>query len=111
MELTGRSTERGPSSVTIENAFYIIVVGSAEVRRMGKPLHRLEKGDCYGEAGFLPTQRSTSSVIACSQVLALKVSGTRLEQRTEGCQLRFYKTFLDSMIYRLSATSTKPAAR
>jgi len=95
----------------IENAFYIVVVGAAEVRRMGKALHRLEKGDCYGEAGFLPGQRSTASVIASSQVLALKVSGTRLEQRSEGCQLRFYKTFLESMISRLSATSAKPAAK
>jgi eukaryotic-like serine/threonine-protein kinase len=95
----------------IENAFYIIVVGSAEVRRMGKPLHRLEKGDCYGESGFLPGQRNTASVIAGSQVLALKVSGTRLEQRSEGCQLRFYKTFLESMIYRLSMTSLKAAAK
>jgi eukaryotic-like serine/threonine-protein kinase len=95
----------------MENAFYIIVVGSAEVRRMGRPLHRLEKGDVYGEAGLLPTQRSTCSVIADSQVLTLKVSGTRLEQRSEGCQLRFYKTFLESMIYRLSMTSAKAAAK
>ena len=95
----------------IEHAFYIIVVGSAEVRRMGKPLHRLEKGDCYGEAGFLETQRNTCSVIASSQVLALKVSGTRLEQRSEGCQLRFYRTFLESMIYRLSMTSAKAVAK
>jgi len=94
----------------IENAFYIVVVGSAEVRRMGKSLHRLEKGDCYGETGFLSAQRSTCSVIADSQVLALKVSGTRLEQRSEGCQLRFYKTFLESMIYRLSMTSANVAA-
>jgi hypothetical protein len=95
----------------IENAFYIVVVGTAEVRRAGRALHRLEKGDCYGEAGFLPGQRSTSSVVAQSQVLALKVSGTRLEQRSEGCQLRFYKTFLDSMIYRLSMPAAKPAAK
>jgi eukaryotic-like serine/threonine-protein kinase len=94
----------------IENAFYIIVLGSAEVRRMGRGLHRLEKGDCYGEAGFLSTQRSTCSVIAETPVLALKVSGTRLEQRSEGCQLRFYKTFLESMIYRLSMTSAKAAS-
>ena len=94
----------------IENAFYIIVLGSADVRRSGRALHRLEKGDCYGEAGFLETQRSTCSVIADTQVLALKVSGTRLEQRSEGCQLRFYKTFLESMIYRLSMTSAKAAA-
>jgi eukaryotic-like serine/threonine-protein kinase len=95
----------------IDNAFYIIVLGAAEVRRMGRTLHRLDKGDCYGEAGLLSTQRSTCSVIADTQVLALKVSGTRLEQRSEGCQLRFYKTFLESMIYRLSMTSAKVAAR
>ena len=93
----------------IENAFYIIVVGSAEVRRRGRALHRLEKGDCYGESGFSPAARSTSSVVAGTPVLALKVSGTRLEQRTEGCQLRFYKTFLDSMIHRLSTTGARPA--
>jgi serine/threonine protein kinase len=91
----------------IDNAFYIIVLGSADVRRMGKPLHRLEKGDVYGEAGLLSTGRSTCSVIADTHVLALKVSGTRLEQRSEGCQLRFYKTFTESMIYRLSMTSLK----
>jgi eukaryotic-like serine/threonine-protein kinase len=95
----------------IDNAFYIVVVGNAEVRRMGTSLHKLEKGDCYGEAGLLSTGRSTCSVIAESQVLALKVSGARLEQRSEGCQLRFYKTFLESMIYRLSMTSLKAAAR
>jgi serine/threonine protein kinase len=94
----------------IENAFWIVVVGAAEVRRAGRALHRLEKGDCYGEAGLRPGQRSTASVVARTQVLALKVSGTRLEQRSEGCQLRFYKTFLESMIDRLSATGAKPAA-
>ena len=95
----------------IEHAFYIVVVGTAEVRRMGRTLHTLEKGDCYGEAGVLPGQRSTASLIATSQVLALKVSGTRLEQRTEGCQLRFYKTFLESMIHRLSGAGAKPPAK
>ncbi|MGH8442540.1 MAG: serine/threonine protein kinase [Nevskiaceae bacterium] len=95
----------------IENAFYIVVVGTAEVRRMGRALHRLEKGDCYGESGVLPNQRSTSSVIAQTRVLALKVSGARLEQRSEGCQLRFYKTFLESMIFRLSATGAKLAPK
>ena len=94
----------------VENAFYIMVLGSAEVRKFGKTLHTLEKGDCYGEAGFLDGARSTSSVIATSQVLALKVSGSRLEQRSEGCQLRFYKTFLEALIYRLSVASAKATA-
>ncbi len=94
----------------VENAFYIMVLGTAEVRKFGKTLHLLEKGDCYGEAGFLDGARSTSSVIASTPVLALKVSGPRLEQRSEGCQLRFYKTFLETLIYRLSVASAKATA-
>jgi eukaryotic-like serine/threonine-protein kinase len=95
----------------IDNAFYVIVLGAAEVRRGTRVLHRLEKGDCYGEAGLLPTQRNTCSVIAASPVLALKVNGTRLEQRSDGCRSRFYKTFLEAMVYRLSMTSVKAAAK
>lgn len=91
----------------VDNAFYIIVVGSAEMRVSGRQLHRLEKGDCFGEAGFVSASRSTCSVISETQVLALKVSDARLEQCSEQCQLRFYKTFLEAMIHRLSAASAK----
>ena len=85
----------------------MIVLGSAEVRRGGRTLHRLDKGDCYGEAAA--AQRNTCSLVAETAVLALKVSGTRLEQSSEGCKARFYKTFLEAMIYRLSMASAKIA--
>ena len=91
----------------IDNAFYIIVVGGAEMRMGGRLLHRLEKGDCFGEAGFVSAARSTCTVIAETQVLALKVSDARLEQCTDQCQLRFYKTFLEAMIHRLSVAGAK----
>jgi serine/threonine protein kinase len=94
----------------IDNAFYLIVLGSAIVQRGGRTLHRLGKGDCYGEAALLATQRNTCSVVADGPVLALKVSGMRLEQRSDGCRSRFYKTFLEAMIYRLSMASAKAAA-
>ncbi|HUP92651.1 MAG TPA: serine/threonine-protein kinase, partial [Solimonas sp.] len=91
----------------VDNAFYIIVVGSAEMRTGGRLLHKLEKGDCFGEAGFLSTARSTCTVIAETQVLALKVSDTRLEQCSDQCQLRFYRTFLEALIHRLSLASQR----
>jgi eukaryotic-like serine/threonine-protein kinase len=94
----------------IENAFYIIVVGNAEVRKSQRVMQKLDKGDCFGEAGFIANARYTCSLVAASKVLALKVSGTRLEDRSEGCQLRFYKTFLEAMIYRLSLASAKAAS-
>ncbi|HSW14399.1 MAG TPA: serine/threonine-protein kinase [Solimonas sp.] len=91
----------------VDNAFYIVAVGDAEMRMAGRLVHRLEKGDCFGEAGFVSASRSTCSVIANSQVLVLKVSDARLEQCSDACQLRFYKTFLESMVHRLSAASAK----
>lgn len=93
----------------VDNAFYIIVLGNAEMRVGGKQMHRLEKGDCFGEAGFVSASRSTCSVISETQVLALKVSDARLEQCSEQCQLRFYKTFLEAMIHRLSVASARAA--
>ncbi|HUP92617.1 MAG TPA: cyclic nucleotide-binding domain-containing protein, partial [Solimonas sp.] len=88
-------------------AFYIIVLGSAEVRKGDRRLQALEKGDCFGEIGMLRTLKRSTSVIAGTKVLALKVHDTLLEQTSLRCQLRFYKTFNESLIYRLSMASAK----
>ncbi|HUS23614.1 MAG TPA: serine/threonine-protein kinase, partial [Candidatus Binatia bacterium] len=48
----------------IDNAFYIIVLGSAEVRKGDRRLQALEKGDCFGEIGMLRTLKRSTSVIA-----------------------------------------------
>ncbi len=91
----------------IDNAFFIIALGSAEVSKAGKLLHRLERGDCVGEFAFLSAVRRTASVVAATQVLALKINATVLEQVSTDCQLRFYKVFTQTLIYRLSVTSAK----
>ncbi|MGH8455730.1 MAG: serine/threonine-protein kinase [Stenotrophobium sp.] len=91
----------------IDHAFYIIAVGRAEVRKGGKRLHTLEKGDCFGELGFLGAARRTASVVAAAQVMALKVSATLMDQVSRDCQLRFYKVFTETLIYRLALTSAK----
>ena len=91
----------------IDRAFFIIVEGSAEVQKNGKGLSVLKKGDCVGEIGFLGATRRTASVVAQGRVLALKVSATLIEQVSLECQLRFYKVFIETLIYRLSITSAK----
>jgi len=95
----------------LENAFYLLVAGNAEVRKKGKPLHTLGKGDAFGEVGFLTKAKRTASVIATSSALALKINATLMDQLSQECQLKFYKVFTETLIYRLSMTSAKLSAK
>ncbi len=95
----------------IENAFYLLALGSAEVRKQGKNLHTLDKGDAFGEIGFLTAAKRTASVVATSQTLVLKVNATLMDQLSQDCQLRFYKVFTETLIYRLTVTSAKLSAK
>ncbi len=96
---------------TQENAFYLLALGAAEVRKKGKPLHTMSKGDAFGEMGFLTKAKRTASVVATSSALALKVNSTLMDQLSTDCQLKFYKVFTEVLIYRLSVTSAKLSAK
>ncbi len=96
---------------TQENAFYLLAMGAAEVRKKGKPLHTMSKGDVFGEMGFLTRAKRTASVVATSSALALKINSTLLDQLSTECQLKFYKVFTEILIYRLSVTSAKLSAK
>ena len=95
----------------IDNTFYIIAKGSAEVRKGGNKIEGLREGDCFGEIGFLMETKRTASVVAMSDVLVLKVNATLMEGVSEQCQLRYYKAFTETLIYRLSLTSARLSAR
>jgi eukaryotic-like serine/threonine-protein kinase len=94
----------------IDSAFYLIARGNAEVRKGSTVIDTLMKGDCFGEIGFLTATRRTATVVAGAQVLALRVSATLLDQVSTDCQLRFYKVFTQTLIYRLSLTNAKLTA-
>jgi len=96
---------------TEENAFYLLAMGSAEVRKKGKPLHTMSKGDAFGEMGFLTKSKRTASVVATTSALALKINSTLIDQLATESQLKFYKVFTDLLIYRLSMTSAKLSAK
>ncbi len=94
----------------IDGAFYLIARGSAEVRKGNALIGTLLKGDCFGEIGFLSSTRRIATVTAATQVLALRVSSTLLDQVSTDCQLRFYKIFTQTLIYRLSLSNAKLSA-
>jgi serine/threonine-protein kinase len=94
----------------IDNTFYIIALGSVEVRKGKQAVQILGKGDCFGEIGFLMNTKRTATIVATSPVVVLKVNATQMQRVSKECQLRYYKVFTENLIYRLSLTTAKLAA-
>lgn len=92
-----------------DNALYVLLMGVAEVRKGEQLIALLEKGDCFGEIGFLYAVKRTASVIATTDVMVLKVNAQLLEQMSPDCQLRYYKIFCENLILRLTLTTEKAA--
>ena len=94
----------------VEASFYILAMGQAEVRKANQVLHNLGKGDCFGEIGLLSATKRSASVVATASVLALKINASLLDNLATDSQLRFYKTFTQTLIYRLTMASTRLTA-
>jgi len=91
----------------VDDAFFIITSGSAEVSKEGVFLHSLGEGDCFGEMSYLNKIRRTATVTAAGPLSLMKVNPTLIEQVSTDCQLRFYKVFLRVLTDRLSRTTER----
>ncbi len=94
----------------MDNAFFILAMGQAIVKKGDKPIHVLGKGDCFGELGLIGNVKRSASVVAATQVLALRISASLLDSLPTESQLRFYKTFTQTLIYRLTVTTARLSA-
>jgi eukaryotic-like serine/threonine-protein kinase len=92
----------------VGQAFFIIVSGQVKVVKDGKLLNVLKEGDCFGEMAYLSGDRArrSASIISVSEVQLLRIASTQLESLSEGCQLRFNREFLRTLIERLTWTSS-----
>jgi len=93
----------------IGQAFFIIAAGQVKVVKDGKLLNVLKEGDCFGEMAYLSgadRARRSASIISVSEVQLLKIQSTQLDALSEGCQLRFNREFLRTLIERLTWTSS-----
>ena len=96
----------------MDDAFLLIVAGTAEVRRKSRKVGLLNEGDCFGEAAVLGGgKQSASAIVAQGTVTVLRVSATLLDQLSTPCQLRFHKVFLRSMIERLTRSERAEGAK
>ena len=91
----------------IDDAFFVITAGSVEVVRDDKIVGSLQKGDCFGEMGYLANMKRTATIRARDYVRLMKINGTMIDQLSVGCQLHFNKVFLRTLVKRLSLTTNK----
>jgi eukaryotic-like serine/threonine-protein kinase len=91
----------------MDDCFYIIVNGDVQVMKNSSVIRTLEKGDCFGEMGYLAKTKRTASIKSRNTTSLMKINSTVISQVSLNCQVRFLKVFLRTLIYRLSATTEK----
>jgi serine/threonine protein kinase len=89
----------------IDDSFYIIVSGSAEVSKEGHVLGVLKTGDCFGEMSYLEKTTRSATIRARESMQLMKINATLIDQVSTECQLRFSKVFLKTLVRRLANTN------
>jgi serine/threonine protein kinase len=89
----------------IDDAFYIIISGTAEVSKEKHVLGKLKPGDCFGEMNYLEKSRRSATIRANEPMQLMKINATLIDQVSPECQLRFSKIFLKTLVRRLSETN------
>ena len=86
----------------IDDSFYILISGQVIVRKGGKDVAVLEKGQCFGEMAYLTGEARSATIITKNECILLKFSSTLLNRLSKSIQLLFFKNFTQTIIRRLS---------
>lgn len=94
----------------LESSFYILAAGSARVEKGGLAIETLGRGDCFGEMGFVAEARRSATISAISDSIVLRMSRSGIDLAPTETQLLYYRTFAETLVYRLAVTSARLAA-
>ena len=89
----------------IEDCFYIIAAGLVIVKKRGKRLAMLRKGDCFGEMAYLGKTKRTATIESLGDTILMRINASVIDQSSINTQLRFYKVLSTTLIQRLVRTS------
>jgi hypothetical protein len=95
----------------IADSFYIIVTGAVQVTQDGVALTTLRPGDCFGEMAYFSGSKRSASIVAIEDTSFVKIDSAVMEKSSTNCQLKFMKTFLSTLIERLSGAGRGPAGK
>ena len=92
-------------------AFFVVIDGRVVVSKGVKELDMLVSGDGFGEMGFIASTKRTATIVAKTNVSALKINSSLIDKASLNCQLRFKNVFLETMVGRLPQANTVLADR
>ena len=92
-----------------EQSFFVVVQGDVSISVGGKIVGGLSHGECVGELGYLAPVERSATVLASSDVLAMKVNAALIEWASIPVQLRFSKSFQQTLVERLARTTRELA--
>jgi serine/threonine protein kinase len=90
------------SAGEIDQTFYVIVGGKAVVYKANEPVKTLTEGDCFGEIGLLRNENSSTSIMANTDMLLMKLTTSDLDKMSTTLQAQFYKAVAHSIVKRLA---------
>jgi serine/threonine protein kinase len=93
----------------IDDSFFIITSGRVEIRKGNFSVGRLHEGDCFGEMGYLSKTKRSATILADGRVQLMKINATLIQQVSVECQLQFSRVFLQTLVRRLSETTSAMA--
>lgn len=85
--------------------FYILLKGEARVIKGQEEVGHLNKGECFGEMGYLSNEARTATIIAVGETIVWVVDPHFMTHLSPSSQLGFYKTFTQLLIKRLTAAT------
>ncbi|MBF0506344.1 MAG: cyclic nucleotide-binding domain-containing protein [Nitrospirae bacterium] len=100
---------------TSEPSFFVILKGSVGIQKrvgatnMKKSIHRLKRGECFGEMAVITGQPRSADAVAEEETYVLKIDADTLNKETDSFDLRsiqfkFYKAFAEILAERLAYT-------
>jgi serine/threonine protein kinase len=91
----------------IDDSFYIVLGGYAEVMKDDRKIAVINRGECFGEMAYLVDQTRTATVVAGTDCILMKISATLLSKLADSIQLLFLKRFAMTLLARLSGKTYK----
>jgi eukaryotic-like serine/threonine-protein kinase len=91
----------------IDDSFYIILSGKAAVKKGGRIIAVIARGECFGEMSYLSGQTRAATVVAISDCIMMRISATLLDRSSESIQLQFLKQFAVTLLTRLARSNQK----
>jgi len=88
----------------IDDSFFIILSGTAAVKKNDTTIASIGRGECFGEMAYLSGESRTATVMADTDCILLKISAMLLDKSSQDIQLLFLKRFAMTLLRRLSVS-------